>query len=161
MRELHDPQQGSGGTGADAAKASQAVGFDNHAVVVGRNVIKTRRVLQHKHLNFRPVKIVSCSLLILGPNGHARDILLLQVVVNEKLLILIVGILCRRKAYAACWREQAATLKDGSEGQSRCTVTRPGNQVIREILAPTQGRACQFARTKKASQNTQWLHPQR
>lgn len=50
MRELHNPQQRPKGTSADAAKAPQAVGFDNHMIVVGRNVIKARRVLQHKNL---------------------------------------------------------------------------------------------------------------
>lgn len=50
--------------------------------------------------------------MILGPNAQARAILFLQVAVNEKLLILIAGLSCRRKSCAACWREQAATLRD-------------------------------------------------
>ena len=51
MSELHNLQQRTRRTGADTAKASHAVRFDNHVIVVGRNVIKARRVLQHKHLS--------------------------------------------------------------------------------------------------------------
>jgi hypothetical protein len=51
MCELDNPQQRTKGAGADATKTPQAIGFNDHVVVVRRNVIKARRVLQHKNLN--------------------------------------------------------------------------------------------------------------